>query len=403
MCHHTGTATAGNMPTLRTLVEGRKGQHPLSGPLSQLGLGRDGTFYIIAAGRANHAGEGQWNGIKTGNSSFIGIEAENAGMRASPYPDWQMDAYRRGVAAILRHIGAGPDMCCAHREYAPGRKPDPLFNMDIFRSAVEDIMELRGTTRPSTPAFDTASGRPTLKRYARGQDVEKVQELLEITVDGKFGPTTEARVRRFQFAHGLRSDGIVGPLTWAYLLNDDDVKPAQPQQGLIPPIAHLLLDQIGQVEANGDYEAVFAHRQHELPKALTEMTVSEIIKAGPSWSRRFGSPACGKYQFMTNTLIDLTKMEKLTGSELFTSGLQDRLGYALLRRRGITKFLAAERSITEFGLELAKEWASFPVLADCMGSHRRVRRGETFYAGDGLNKALVKPEEVEELLRKSVP
>ena len=74
MCHHTATQKSGNMPTLKTLKNGRAG---LPGPLAQLGLGRDGTYYVIAAGRCNHAGKGQFNGgVNRGNETFIGIEAE---------------------------------------------------------------------------------------------------------------------------------------------------------------------------------------------------------------------------------------------------------------------------------------------------------------------------------------
>ena len=66
------------------------GRPDLSGPLCQLGLGRDGTFFVIAAGRGNHAGLGNWQGVTTGNSSFIGIEAENTGHTtgalADPWP-----------------------------------------------------------------------------------------------------------------------------------------------------------------------------------------------------------------------------------------------------------------------------------------------------------------------------
>jgi hypothetical protein len=36
-------------------------------------------------------------------------------------------------------------------------------------------------------------------------------------VDGVFGANTEAAVRRFQQAHGLEVNGIVGPITWAPL------------------------------------------------------------------------------------------------------------------------------------------------------------------------------------------
>ncbi len=43
------------MPSLGVIRDGRPG---LKGPLSQLGLGRDGAYYVIAAGRAQHAGRG---------------------------------------------------------------------------------------------------------------------------------------------------------------------------------------------------------------------------------------------------------------------------------------------------------------------------------------------------------
>ena len=118
----------------------------LPGPLSQVCLGRDGTFFVMAAGRANHAGAGNWQGVTTGNSRFIGIEAENTGEttgpNADPWPAVQLDAYRRGVAAILKKIKANAIMCCGHKEYAlpMGRKSDPTFDMDDLRMQVAFIM-----------------------------------------------------------------------------------------------------------------------------------------------------------------------------------------------------------------------------------------------------------------------
>src|SRR5215207_9557902 len=140
ICHHTATNSGGNMPTLETLINGRS---DLSGPLSQLGLGRDGTYYVIAAGKANHAGEGRWQGIVNGNTNFIGIEAENTGSKNDHWPAVQLDAYQRGVAAILKHIGRSEEFCCAHREYAlpKGRKGDVIFDMKSFRESVRQILE----------------------------------------------------------------------------------------------------------------------------------------------------------------------------------------------------------------------------------------------------------------------
>lgn len=139
ICHHTAGPLKGNAPDLWIVRDGRP---DLPGPLSQLVLGRDGTFYVIAAGKAWHAGDGVWNGVIDGNAHAIGIEAENTGLVTGPNAEtWapvQMDAYAKGVAAILRHIKAGADMCAGHKEYAlpHGRKIDPTFDMDKFRRAV---------------------------------------------------------------------------------------------------------------------------------------------------------------------------------------------------------------------------------------------------------------------------
>jgi peptidoglycan hydrolase-like protein with peptidoglycan-binding domain len=225
ICHHTATPgpRGRNMPTLQTLIRGRS---DLAGPLAQLGLGRDGTYYVIAAGRCNHAGVGIWKGIPNGNTNFIGIEAENTGLSDDfPWPAVQMDAYRRGVAAILTKIGRGVDFCAGHKEYAlpKGRKDDPSFDMVAFRSSVDAI--LKGTTpapvlipsaEPSQPGA-SSPGRPTLRRGASGNFVRQLQAKVDVSVDGVFGAKTEAAVRAFQRDHGLVPDGIVGPETWAAL------------------------------------------------------------------------------------------------------------------------------------------------------------------------------------------
>jgi hypothetical protein len=139
LCHHTAGALLGNAPSLETVIHGRP---DLAGPLAHLVLGRDGTYYTIAAGKCWHAGAGKWQGIMDGNGSFIGIEAENTGLDNDPWPAHQMDSYARGCAAILKHINAEPIMCAGHREYAlpPGRKTDPSFDMTAFRTVVAGYM-----------------------------------------------------------------------------------------------------------------------------------------------------------------------------------------------------------------------------------------------------------------------
>lgn len=225
ICHHTAGSKNGNLPSLGTLKNGRKaspGQDALPGPLAQLGLGRDGTFVVIAAGRAIHAGKGSFKGV-SGNARFIGIEAENTGTPSDqPWPDVQLDAYQRGVAAILKHLQKDETFCCGHKEFAPGRKPDPSFDMNGFRARVRTILRGEAPDPVLIPANEPAGpsgtpGRPTLRRGSSDALVATVQQKVGVEADGKFGPRTEAAVRQFQRDKGLVPDGIVGPKTWNVL------------------------------------------------------------------------------------------------------------------------------------------------------------------------------------------
>jgi peptidoglycan hydrolase-like protein with peptidoglycan-binding domain len=214
LCHHTACAVPSNMPSLRTLAEGRPG---LSGPLAQLGLGRDGTFYVIAAGLCYHAGDGSWKGVPNGNTNLIGIEAENAGTPAAFWPPEQMQAYAHGVAAILKYAKLDENRCIGHKEWAPKRKIDPLFDMTDFRGKVHDILAGNVPAPPLIPAVEpgpASGGRPTLRRGNGGDVVAALQRALGLPADGVFGAQTEAVVRAFQRSRQLVPDGIVGPATW---------------------------------------------------------------------------------------------------------------------------------------------------------------------------------------------
>lgn len=215
ICHHTGGPAAPSAPraSLRTIMDGRS---DLPGPLSQLYLDRDGTFYVVAAGRCNHAGAGAWHGVTAGNSNMIGIEAENAGTGKDPWPEVQMNAYALGVAAILEHAHADSVMAAGHKEYAlpRGRKVDPPFDMIAFRERVASAMAGDHVALP-VPAVDPA--RSMLRKGDQGNSVRELQTKLGIGVDGAFGPATETAVKAFQAAHGLDPDGHVGPKTWAAL------------------------------------------------------------------------------------------------------------------------------------------------------------------------------------------
>ena len=59
----------------------------------------------------------------------------------------------------------------------------------------------------------------TIRRGSRGDDVRRLQKMLNLYQDGIFGQLTEAAVREFQIKMCLSSvDGVVGPATWSHLI-----------------------------------------------------------------------------------------------------------------------------------------------------------------------------------------
>jgi N-acetyl-anhydromuramyl-L-alanine amidase AmpD len=222
MCHHTGSnAKGGNAPDVGIVTNGRP---DLAGPLAQLLLARDCTFHVIAAGRCNHAGAGKWQGLTNGNAQFIGIEAENDGV----HEEWSgalVETYVRGVAALLKHIGADAVMAVGHKEFAlpKGRKTDPDFDMVAFREHVENVMAMGVTQLAAAPVAKADPARAMLRKGDSGNSVRQLQTKLEAggfykgKLDGDFGPATDTAVRALQKAKGLTVDGKVGPKTWAAL------------------------------------------------------------------------------------------------------------------------------------------------------------------------------------------
>ena len=129
------------------------------------------------------------------------------------------------------------------------------------------------------------------------------------------------------------------------------------------------------------------------PVPLTSMTVSQVLEWQDSIDARYPSEAAGAYQVMEDTLRELVTSGQLDPDLLFDEATQDAVAEMLMERRGLSKFLAGTLSAEDFADSLAKEWASFPVLRDQNGANRRIKRGQSYYAGDGLNKAHADPDE----------
>jgi len=129
--HHTAGSSRGTRPSLNICVNGRT---DLPGPLCNTFTDRNGVAIVVASGRANHAGPGNFRGL-VGNSSVLGHEAEDEG--DGQWTEAQRWAFPRVHAAHLWLLGRDASWYCSHRTYAtpPGRKPDPagLADVDIQR------------------------------------------------------------------------------------------------------------------------------------------------------------------------------------------------------------------------------------------------------------------------------
>ena len=216
LLHHTSSnPRGGDLAALSTVRDGRPRDN-LPGPLSQLMLGRDGGWHVVAAGRCNHAGRGKWRGLTSGNRDLIGVEAENDG-RGEVWPERQLTSYARGVAALLAHLKADDSMAAGHKEFAlpKGRKVDPTFDMVDMRADVAAIMG--GAPAGAVVPRTVEPTRAMLRKGSSGPSVRQLQKLLGVTVDGDFGPATEKAVKTFQKRKHLVVDGLVGPATWKAL------------------------------------------------------------------------------------------------------------------------------------------------------------------------------------------
>ena len=140
--HTTSNPASGATPALGTVVNGRP---DLSGPLCNVLIGRDLSVNLVAAGYANHAGEGgpfRSVPLNSGNRYFVGIEVENNGI-GEPWSDDLLATVAQVTAVCLSHFDQSADWVIGHKEWTT-RKIDPaVVEMDRFRHRVRSILENR--------------------------------------------------------------------------------------------------------------------------------------------------------------------------------------------------------------------------------------------------------------------
>ena len=151
--HHTAatSSTSNPFPSKNTLINGRS---DLPGPLCHVGIDYNGVCHMIAAGRANHAGESNGFGpFSTGDGNWqtIGFELDYNGTQ--PPSAAQKAATDRANAAVIKHFKKNTSYLVGHYETSTTGKWDPgtngkHVNMDQWRADCGAIISGGGGSTP---------------------------------------------------------------------------------------------------------------------------------------------------------------------------------------------------------------------------------------------------------------
>ncbi|MEH7548153.1 MULTISPECIES: peptidoglycan recognition protein family protein [Bacillaceae] len=150
----------------------------------------------------------------TGNTSSIHIEIcvnsdgdfKKAVANAAEVTNQLMKTYHIPIANVVQHNHWSGKNCPIYLRNG-GKAMDWYDFIQLVGSGINHKHTQKSVSFPGH----------LILRGSTGKDVELIQRVVHITVDGIFGPKTEAAVRAYQKFHGLIVDGIVGSKTWGVM------------------------------------------------------------------------------------------------------------------------------------------------------------------------------------------
>lgn len=169
----------------------------------------------------------------------------------------------------------------------------------------------------------------------------------------------------------------------------------------ITPAISALLTAIRSKEAPKGYGQVYGGIPAREQVDVSKMTVGGVLAWQSSLRKRkiSKSTAAGAYQFIYLTLAQTVKEMGISLDAKFDAALQDKMAVYLMQKRGFNEYLDGKLSPEAFANNLAMEWASVPVVTPIKGQKRFVDPGQSYYAGDGLNKAHHDPKAILALVK----
>ena len=156
-----------------------------------------------------------------------------------------------------------------------------------------------------------------------------------------------------------------------------------------------LMETIYDLESNSDYNKWNLEAKNKPKTPLTSMTVREIM----NYQKDDDGPAAGAGQIKHDTLEYLIDNGYISSSDVFSPEVQDKAVIRLLDRRGFVSWFNGETPTEEFGSDMAKEFASLPLLEARVVKGKARDRGQSRYAN---NTALMGADSWQDVLESSI-
>ena len=156
-----------------------------------------------------------------------------------------------------------------------------------------------------------------------------------------------------------------------------------------------LIDFTSSTESSADPNSIYSGYEGDTSGVdLSNMSIDDVMSFQKKMINEGSkSTAVGAHQMLMKVIAEESKKMGIdTRSVKFNKETQDKImSNRIARMRGFKSFMGSntEKSLNDFALNLSKEFASFP----------NPYTNRSFYDGDGLNKSLIRIEEVKEFLR----
>ncbi len=228
-------------------------------------------------------------------------------MTASGYPWLKQGATGADVALAQKVIGATADgqfgpltagaLATWQNRYGVTATKE-LDNATWTKMVGLGAVPSRTTTTPPTSSLEKYAGT-TLKLWSKGEAVKALQGAIgKLTVDGSYGPLTEARVKEYQKSKGLAVTGVTDAKVWNALMGKTVAAPPPPttttnplekyvgttlRRGSTGEAVKALQKAIGKLTVDGSYgpgtEARVKEYQKSKGLAVTGVTDAKVWNA----------------------------------------------------------------------------------------------------------------------------